>query len=425
VDRHKLDDIKPYAFMTSDAGRTWARIDAGLPEGAFVHAVREDPAQRELLYAATETGVFVSFDSGRHWQSLGLNLPRSPVHDLVVKGNDLVIATHGRSFWILDDVTPLREIAPASAAKTAYLYRPATGYRLHYPDEVDTRPPSGRNPPSGVLIDYYLPAVPSGAITLEILDASGGVVRHLSSEKGQEAEQPPEWPDQVHPAKTLAAEQGMNRFVWDLRYDDPVQIPDAFYEGLPPRGPLVMPGRYTLRLSYAGRTQSTPLAIEADPRDTGPLAGLQQKSALAMEVYHDQDALHRAVNDIRSVKSGVADTLKAASAAPRGKALSREADALVRQASRIEAVLMQVSIKGSEANLNFPGMLNEQIYAFSNLLDDADTAPTAQQIDTYAGLHARLSEQLAAWNALKSTRLTAFCARARQSGSQPAAGACP
>jgi photosystem II stability/assembly factor-like uncharacterized protein len=423
VDRHKLDDIKPYAYKTSDGGRTWTRIDSGLPQGSFVHALREDTLRRELLYAATETGVFVSFDAGGHWQSLQLDLPRSPVHDLVVKGDDLVIATHGRSFWILDDVSPLREAVAAATATSVYLYTPATGYRLHYPDQVDARPPSGQNPPAGVLIDYYLPAAPTGPVTLDILDGSGGVVRHLSSEKSGEAEQPPEWPDQVHPAKTLPTQQGMNRFVWDLRFNDPVQIPDAFYEGLPPRGPLVMPGRYTLKLSYGGKTQDAPLIIKADPRDGASAAGLEQKFVLSMQVYHDQDALHRAVNDIRGVKAGIAATLKDGGAT-HDKALANEGDALVQEAARIEGLLMQVNIKGSEANLNFPGMLNEQIYAFGGLLDDADTAPNVQEAETYADFHARLAAQLAAWNALKATKLAAFCTHARQGGGQPAPALC-
>ena len=426
VDRHKLDDNRPFIFMTGDGGRSWRRIDAGLPDGSFVHVVREDSLKRGLLYAATETGVFVSFDDGQHWQSLQLNLPRSPVHDLVVKGNDLVVATHGRSFWILDDVTPLRQVAAAAAASSVYLYAPETGYRLYYPDQVDTRPPVGQNPPAGILIDYHLPALPTGAIGIDILDAQGGVVRHLTSVKAAKGEQPPEWPDQVHPEDTLPAQQGMNRFVWDLRYDDPVQIPDAFYDGLPPRGPLVLPGNYTIKLTYGGQTQTVPLTVAPDPRDQGSLAGLQQKFALAMEVYHDQDALHRAVNDIRAVRSEVAAALQKASGTPNGAALTAEGNALLRQASQIEAVLMQVNIKGSEANLNFPGMLNEQIYAFSGLLDDADTAPNAQEIETYAGLHTSLGAQLAAWDGLKRRQVSAFCAHARSAGVRDSStGACP
>lgn len=426
VDRHKLDDIKPYVFMTADGGRTWSRIDAGLPDGAVVHAVREDSVRRNLLYAATETGVFASFDTGRHWQSLQLNLPRSPVHDLVVKDDDLVVATHGRSFWILDDVTPLRQVAAAATAATAYLYAPETGYRLYYPDQVDMHPPKGQNPPAGALIDYYLPATPSGTIRLDILDAQGNVVRHLSSAAEKQAEQPPEWPDQVHAQETLPAAQGMNRFVWDLRYDSPAQIPDAFYEGLPPRGPIVFPGTYTLRLSYAGQTETAPLTIARDPRVKGSLAGLQQKFALSMEVYRDQDALHRAVNDIRAVKSAVEATLGKTRGEPHGAALITESNELLKRASAIEGLLMQVQIKGSEADLNFPGMLNEQIYAFSGLLEDADTAPNEQETETYADLHTRLDAQLKDWDALKSTRLPVFCARTRAAGEyQAAAAICP
>jgi photosystem II stability/assembly factor-like uncharacterized protein len=426
VDRHRLDDLRPYIFMTGDGGKTWRRIDAGLPDGSFVHVVREDSLQRGLLYAATETGVFVSFDDGQHWQSLQLNLPRSPVHDLVVKGNDLVVATHGRAFWILDDVTPLRQVAAAAAAPTAYLYKPETGYRLYYPDEVDTHPPVGQNPPAGILIDYYLPSPPTDTISIDILDAQGSVVRHFTSEKATKSEQPPEWPDQVHPQDTLPALQGMSRFVWNLRYDDPVQIPGAFYAGLPPRGPIALPGDYTVRLTYGGQSQTAPLMVAPDPRDKGSLAGLQQKFALSMQVYRDQDALHRAVNDIRSVKGEVAGALEKASGKPHAAALTAEGAALLKEASKIEEVLMQVNIKGSEANLNFPGMLNEQIYSFSGLLDDADTAPNAQEIDTYAGLHASLDAQLAAWNDLKTHRVSVFCMRAQAAGARdPSSSACP
>jgi photosystem II stability/assembly factor-like uncharacterized protein len=425
VDRHKLDDIRPYVFVTRDGGRNWARIDAGLPEGSFVHAVREDSVKRDLLYAATETGVFVSFDAGQHWQSLQLNLPRTPVHDLKVSDNDLAIATHGRSFWILDDVTPLRQVGAAAGARGAWLYAPETGYRLYYPDAVDKRPPSGQNPPAGVLIDYYLGAEPAGPVTLEIVDASGSVVRHLSSAKQKGAEQPPEWPDQIHPVDTLPAMKGMNRFVWDLRYDDPVQIPDAFYAGVPPRGPIVLPGAYTLRLGYGGETHAAPLTISADPRDRGSLAGLKQKFDLAMEVYRDQDALHRAVNEIRALRTGITALSGKAKGKPQGAALEADGTALSAAASKIEAVLMQVNIKGSEANLNYPGMLNEQIYSFSQLLDDADTAPNQQETETYAGMHARLGAQLADWNALKGAKVAAFCKRAREAGLSDAAAACP
>jgi hypothetical protein len=424
VDRHKLDDIKPYVFVTGDAGKTWTRIDSGLPEGSFVHAVREDSVKRTLLYAATETGMFVSFDSGHHWQSLQLNLPRTPIHDVVVKDDDLVVATHGRSFWILDDVTPLREVAAAAAAAGVYLYKPTAGYRLYYPEQVDARPPSGQNPPAGVLIDYYLPSAPQAPLTMDIVDAKGAEVRHLTSAKPQQPEQPPEWPDQVHPMRTLPAEAGMNRFVWDLRYDDPVRIPDAFYAGLPPRGPIVLPGGYTVRLTYEGQTHTTSLALKVDPRVTGSLNGLQQKFALAMEVYHDQDALHRAVNDIRTFKGDIAAALKESGGKADSATLTSEGNSLTQRASNIEQVLMQVNIKGSEANLNYPGMLNEQIYSFAGLLDDADTAPNTPEVQTYAGLHDRLQVQLANWSSLKTSGAASFCAGLRAAGLQSSMSAC-
>ncbi|HEY6823893.1 MAG TPA: hypothetical protein VI195_05595, partial [Steroidobacteraceae bacterium] len=424
VDRHKLDDIKPYVFETRDAGKSWKRIDAGLPEGAFVHAVREDTVKRELLYAATETGVFVSFDTGGHWQSLQLNLPRSPIHDLVVKDDDLVVATHGRSFWILTNVTPLREVASAAAASGVHLYKPAVAYRLYYPDQVDARPPSGQNPPAGVMIDYYLTAAPKGPLTIEIVDASGGVVRHLTSVKPEQPEQPPEWPDQVRPLNTLPSAAGMNRFIWNLRYDDPAQIPGAFYAGLPPRGPIALPGEYTVRLTYEGQTQTAPLVLKLDPRVKGPAEGLQQKFALSLEVYHDQDALHRAVNDIRTFKAEMAAASKPSGGKSGSAALTAEGDSLVQRAAQIEAVLMQVNIKGSEANLNYAGMLNEQIYSFAELLDDADTAPNRPQVDTYAGLHSRLETELTAWADLKKTRIPAFCTRLRAAGQSSPMSSC-
>lgn len=413
VDRHMLDDTKPYVFKTSDAGKTWTRIDAGLPDGSWVHAVREDTVKRGLLFAATETGVFVSFDDGGHWQSLQINLPRSPVHDLVVKGDDIVVATHGRSFWILDDIAPLRQVAEASAASDIFLYTPETAYRLYYPDQVDTRPPVGQNPPPGVLIDYYLPAQANGPITMDIVDSKGAVVRHLTSVKSNKPEQPPEWPDQVHPTETLPSKAGINRYVWNLRYNDPTQIPGTFYTGLPPRGPIAMPGAYTVRLTYSGKTQTVPLTILADPRDKGPTAGLQQKFQLAMQVYHDQDALHRAVNDINATMKQVDAAMKTAQGKPN---VASQGSAVLKQAQQIEGVLMQVNIKGSEANLNYPGMLNEQIYSFAGLLDDSDTAPNAQELETYANFHSKLTTELAAWDNLKKTQLAAFQAQAKTGG---------
>jgi photosystem II stability/assembly factor-like uncharacterized protein len=388
VDRHKLDDIAPYAFKTSDGGRTWASITSGLPPGAVVHVVRADPVRRGLLYAGTELGVFVSFDDGGQWRPLRMNMPVAPVHDLTVKGDDLVAATHGRSFWILDDLSPLRQAAPTS--DDLVLYAPQNATRLYYPDQVDSRRPVGQNPPAGALIDYVLKSAPAGELTVDILDDQGRVIRHLSSTRTTKEVQPPEWPDQIVPNDLIPAHEGMNRLVWDLRMNDPVQIPGAFYEGEAPRGPIVAPGRYSVRLTLGGESRTAPLTVVADPRVAGSAAAINAKTALAMATVSDIDALHKAVNAVRAERRRLA-------AAP-----TRDPATDGRLAA-IEESLMQVNMKGSEANLAFPGMLNEEYASFASTLEDADTPPTAQQQALYASLHAKLEAQLALWRALRES----------------------
>ena len=384
VDRHRLDDIAPYAWKTSDDGRTWTAIAAGLPAGAVVHVVREDPVRRGLLYAGTELGVFVSFDDGAHWSSLQKNLPVTPIHDLDVHGDDLVAATHGRAFWILDDVTPLRQAQ--AGARAPVLYTPESAVRLYYPDEVNTRRPVGENPPAGAIIDYVLDGAPKAELTVDILNAKGELVRHLSSTKTSKEVQPPEWPDRIVPGDLIPARAGMNRMIWDLRWDDPVQIPGAFYEDQAPRGPIVAPGRYQVRLKLGDKTRTADLVVVADPRVPNSEAAIAEKTALALATSHDIDALHRAVNDIRAERAKL-----------KGSAAGQGRDAKLQE---IEQALMQVNMNGSEANLAFPGMLNEQYAAFASTLEDADTPPTQQQQALYRSLHERLQAQLALWHGL-------------------------
>jgi photosystem II stability/assembly factor-like uncharacterized protein len=385
VDRHKLDDIDPYAYKTTDDGKTWTSIAAGLPKGAVVHVVREDPQRAGLLFAGTEIGVFVSFDDGENWRPLGQGLPASPVHDLTVKGDDLVAATHGRAFWILDDITPLRQVSASLDPVT--LYAPEAAVRLYYPDQVDARRPVGQNPPAGAIIDYVLGAPPAGELTIDILNADGHVLRQLSSTVTHKEVQPPEWPDQIVASDLIPAKAGLNRLVWDLRMDDPVQIPGAFYSGEAPRGPIVAPGVYKVRLTVGGVSREQSLTVVADPRVPASGPAIAEKTALAQATVADIDALHRAVNEIRAAKA---------------KLSGPEATAKRARLEAIEEALMQVNMKGSEANLAFPGMLNEQYASFASGLEDADTLPTAQQKALFASLHARLEAQLAQWKALKA-----------------------
>ncbi|MDP9091041.1 MAG: glycosyl hydrolase [Pseudomonadota bacterium] len=384
VDRHRLDDIAPYAWKTADNGKTWVAIAAGLPQGAVVHVVREDPVRRGLLYAGTEVGPFVSFDDGAHWSALQHGMPVTPVHDLTVHGDDLVAATHGRGFWILDNVTPLRQVQPA--AEDLVLYSPATALRLYYPQEVNSRRPVGPNPPAGAIIDYVLDgAAAPTELTVDIFNAQGELVRHLSSTKTNKEVQPPEWPDRLVPSDLIPAHAGMNRLVWDLRYDDPMQIPGAFYQDQAPRGPLVAPGHYQVRLTLGNKSRNANLTIIADPRSGDRDGAIAAKTALALATYKDIDALHRAVNDIRARRI----VLKGSPAAHDDAKLAN-----------IEEALMQVKMNGSEANLAFPGMLNEQLAAFAGTLEDADTAPTQQQQALYESLHERLQTQLGRWRSL-------------------------
>ncbi|MEP6884181.1 MAG: glycosyl hydrolase [Gammaproteobacteria bacterium] len=384
VDRHKLDDIAPYAWKTADDGRTWTSIASGLPMGAVVHVVREDPLRHGLLYAGTEIGVFVSFDDGAHWAPLQTGLPVSPIHDLVVHGDDLVAATHGRGFYILDDVTALRQAQAQS--DTLVLYAPQKALRLYYPEDVNTRGPVGKNPPAGAIIDYVLPASPSGELTLDILDANGNVLRHMSSTKSDKEIQPPEWPDRIVSSGLIPAKAGMNRLVWDLRMDDPVQIPGAFYEDQPPRGPIVAPGDYRLRLTLNAETRTQPLTVIADPRVHDGAGAIAAKTTLAMAVVKDIDGLHRAVNEIRARRQKLDQS-------PAGRAQDK-------RLAVIEEALVQVNMKGSEANLAFPGMLNEQLAAFANSIEDADAAPTAQERALFDSLHGKFQTELAKYHAL-------------------------
>jgi photosystem II stability/assembly factor-like uncharacterized protein len=384
IDRHRLDDIAPYAWKTTDNGKSWTAISAGLPAGAVVHVVREDPVRRGLLYAGTELGVFVSFDDGAHWSSLQRNLPVSPIHDLDVHGDDLVAATHGRAFWILDDLTPLRQAQPGAQAPV--LYTPETAVRLYYPDEVNKRGSVGKNPPAGAIIDYVLAGEPSSELTVDVVNAKGELVRHLSSTKSNKENQPPEWPDRIVSSDLIPAHDGMNRMIWDLRWNDPVQIPGAFYGDQAPRGPIVAPGRYQVRLTLGSTTRTADLVIVADPRVAHSEAGIEEKTALALDTVHDIDTLHRAVNDIRAERA----KLKGAPAAQGRDAKLQD----------IEQTLIQVNMNGSEANLAFPGMLNEQYASFASALEDADTPPTQPQKAQYQSLHEQLEAQLTRWRAL-------------------------
>jgi photosystem II stability/assembly factor-like uncharacterized protein len=417
VDRHKLDDQKPYIYKTSDFGKTWTLVVNGIPQGSYVRAVREDPGCKGLLFAGTERGVYASFDDGAHWQPLQLNLPLSPIHDLVVHDNDLVVATHGRSFWILDDVTPLRQLTPQMAQARAILYKPEPAVRLHYPEFVERRRPVGENPPPGAVINYYFASKPKEEVTLEITDANGKLVRRLSSVEKIVSEQPPEWPDLEPPKTTIPADAGMNRFAWDLRYESPVKIPNAFYSGLGPRGPLVLPGTYQVKLTAGSFTQTVPLEVRMDPRlKNVTLADLQQEFDLAMKIRDRNQELHTAVNQIRQLRGELHTLKKWAGDSAQAKPVIAAADALDKKMTPIEEQLMQVRMKSSEGSLRYPIQLNEQFDSLSHTVEYADAAPTRSQLAVYDMLNGKLQAQLKALRELLNTDLPALNELMRKNG---------
>ena len=321
-------------------------------------------------------------------------------------------ATHGRSFWILDDLSPLRQANSAIAAEDFHLYQPATAIRLHFPDDVDRKRPVGDNPPKGAILDYYLKTKPSEKeeITIEILDAQGKRVRRLSNHKENKQEQPPEWPDHEKPVSLLPAEAGMNRFAWDFRYDPPAQIPGAFYVGEPPRGPLVIPGTYQVKLNVKGKTQTAPLEVKLDPRlqNSVTAADMQKQIDLAFKVQQDIDALHRAVNQIRELRANLQTLQKWAGEGSSSSEVVSAARALDQKMTPVEESLIQVKMKSSEGNLRYPNMLNEQYSSFSDLVQGVDGAPTAQQLLVFDELHTRLGTQLSGWRQIVSVDVPAL-----------------
>jgi hypothetical protein len=275
VERHQLSDYAPHIYRTLDSGKTWTEITVGLPAGVYVQTVKEDPHRRGLLFTGTERAVFVSFDDGDHWQSLQLNLPPASMRDLAIHDDDLIVATHGRGFWVIDNMTVLRQISAAVAKETAFLFQPAN--TVLYPPGGDNGTPMPKdeplaeNAPTGAMIDYYLKSKTSGPLTLEILDPAGEVIRKYSSEdKGPQVNLetlniPAYW---IRPFEPLSTAAGMHRWIWDLRPTPPPRPAGAGGGGGFGRGgaTTVLPGTYTVRLSVGGKSYTQPLVVKFDPR---------------------------------------------------------------------------------------------------------------------------------------------------------------
>jgi photosystem II stability/assembly factor-like uncharacterized protein len=407
VDAHKLDDYRPYIFKTTDFGKTWAKTTTGIPDGAYVHAVREDPQQKNLLYAGTETGTYISFNGGANWQSLQLNLPTSPIHDLVVKGDDLAVATHGRSFWILDDLSPLRQLS-AHSNDDVVLYKPVIAYRLRWPEQYERRQPVAPNPPTGAVISYYLKTASKDEVKLDILDAQGKLVRSYSSVEKKQAETPPEWPDQEPPQEKIPVEAGLNRFAWDLRYEPARKLPGEVGAEFRDRGPEALPGTYQVRLTANGKPFTMPLEVKQDPRVNVSMADLQKQFDLELRIRGQLSELHQTVNDIRNTRLQFHGVQTRLSGDPRFKTILSSGEALDKKMSPIEDRLLQVKVKSSEANLNYPVLIDEQLHGLFFSVDAADAAPTAQQYAAVEDLSKQATPLIAAWKQIMSTDVVAL-----------------
>ena len=412
VDRHRLADGHPYIFVTRDFGKTWSSLTEGIPDGSYVHAVREDSARKGLLFAGTETGVYFSLDSGAHWQPLKLNLPQTPIHDLIVKNNDLVVATHGRAFWILDDISPLRQMASSIASDDAHLFDPAVAWRYRTGGILAERlrVVYGDNPPDGAIVYYYLKSAPKDEITLDILDAQGKVVRNYSSKHSAYASpEQSEWPDQRRPDDVISAEAGLDRFAWDLRLEGPRMVPGSMLDGgAELHGPFALPGKYQVRLTVAGKSYTAPLELKFDPRLKSSPEDLRKQLELNSQIQASFTLLSDTVNQIRDTRSQLETLKKRLGSAPDSKPILDAAVELDKKTVPIEDALMNKNIQATEDSLNFPVQLNDKLAFLDFVVESADTAPTEQSYAVYDVLSKQVGEQAAKWAQIKSTDLLAL-----------------
>lgn len=397
VDRHRLDDIGPCIYRTHDFGKTWTRINTGIPQGAYVRVVREDPVKKGLLFAGAELGVFFSINDGGSWQPLNLNMPVSPVHDLVVKDNDLVAATHGRAFWILDDISPLRQLSAEVESASVHLFQPSIAMRIRASTNHDTplppEEPAGENPPPGVIFYYYLKSSAQGEVKLEVLDAKGRVARSYSSkDQPFRPPTPPAFPAYwFKPAEPLSSAAGMHRFIWDVRYSAPPIAQPGYSmstvagRDVPrePEGPQALPGGYQVRLTVDGKPYTQPFKLIMDPRVKTSAQDLEKQFTLELKLVQAVQQANQAVEEIHAAaqagKISAADEKKfAGTRRRRGETEPEGGD---------QPAFAQVI-----------GNLSQLIIA----VDSADAAPTSQEAQAAEKTLAQAQDLLKQWEALKS-----------------------
>jgi photosystem II stability/assembly factor-like uncharacterized protein len=408
IDRHRLDDYKPYIFRTHDSGKTWESIIAGIPDGSFVNVIREDPLKKGMLYAGTELGIYFSKDDGEHFQPLQLNLPVTSIRDIDVHGDDLVVATHGRAFWILDNISPLRQDFDGT---TNFLFQPAVAYRMH-PEGFTGTPwpkdePMAENPPDGAVIDYYLKRDSKMPVTLEILTGSGDLVRRFSS--ADEVTKPdlskivvtPDWVKQEAVLKSTA---GFHRFVWDIRYPFRKELLDPYQQYAENKGIPALPGKYTVRISIDGQSLTQPLEVKNDPRVQVSQQDLVAQFEFAKKLDDERIRLAQKINEAKNL-------LKQSQAA-RAKASTT----LLKQIDQFQkGITEQTEIQVVPIMWGSPGSFPTKTTSFSYLsrafsemqktVDGADAAPSPDVLSGFEKLRAATEEAIHQWEALKNREL--------------------
>jgi len=432
ANRYQQDDFKPYLWKTTDYGKTWTQINAGIPTGAYTRSVREDPVRRGLLYAGTETGVYVSFNDGARWETLQLNLPRASVRDVRVQGADLIAATHGRAFWAIDDISVLRQLSDSVTARAAFLFQPSTAIR--WVSGGGKSLTAGANPRGGATIDYWLKAAPRGAekVTLEFRDATGKLIRSYSSESEASSDSAAK-ADSVkkksaadsigaslreamrdslvyEPADSLVSVRaGTNRFVWNLRYPGAKKLKNTLLDEGTLDGPIAPPGQYSARMIVGRDTLVRQFAVVADPRQTSTTAELIAQFELAGKVRDRITDVVDGVTRIEDIQSQLDQRTSQAKDSPSAsKRVSDAAKALREKLEAIRVELYEVGCHVDQCSLDQPMKLYNMLITMNAQVQTGDYGPTRQHGEMFADFSGKVGEQLRKLQQLEDADLAAL-----------------
>lgn len=412
---YKADDFRPYLYKTSDYGKTWKKITAGIPDNAFTRVIREDPNRRGLLYAGTETGIYVSFNDGESWQSLQLNLPVVPITDIAVhkRDKDLVVATQGRSFWIIDDLPVLHQWKSEIAQADAHLFKPEESYRMPGGGfRIPSGAALGENPPAGVSIWYHLKDKPKGEVTIEILEATGKSVKKFSSRAPETPAAAPgaeEGGGRFRGGPTrVPAEKGLNRFAWDLRYPDATTFPGMILWAGNTLGPRAVPGGYQVKLTVDGKTMTESFEVKKDPRVATTQEEFQKQFDLLTKIRDKFSETSEAIIAIRDIRKQAQDYAARVKDQPNSQAITDAAKSLSAKLTAIEEELYQTKNQSNQDPLNFPIRLNNKLAALAGSIAGADAQPTDQHYGVYEDLVSRINAQLGKLEQALATDVPAF-----------------